>query len=94
MGGGGYPGGPQPASAARLEPWQCLYFLPDPHGHGALRGVFSHSSRTMVSVFVLAAGREATAAACCAAISPLPAAATAVAARVKPLDASSSEEDC
>src|SRR5947209_19837954 len=18
-------------------PWQCLYFLPDPHGHGALR---------------------------------------------------------
>lgn len=21
------------------RPWQCLYFLPDPQGHGALRGV-------------------------------------------------------
>jgi hypothetical protein len=19
------------------RPWQCLYFLPDPHGHGAFR---------------------------------------------------------
>ena len=23
------------------RPWQCLYFLPDPHGHGSLRPTFS-----------------------------------------------------
>ncbi len=22
----------------KIFPWQCLYFLPEPHGHGALRG--------------------------------------------------------
>src|SRR5829696_3365517 len=27
-------------------PWQSLYFLPEPHGHGALRGVLSHSDFT------------------------------------------------
>src|SRR5512139_3245086 len=27
-------------------PWHCLNFLPDPHGQGALRGVFSHSDLT------------------------------------------------
>ena len=25
-------------------PWQCLYFLPEPHGQGELRGVFDQSS--------------------------------------------------
>gem|GEM_PF-4639759 len=26
------------------EPWQCLYFLPEPQGQGALRGVDPHVS--------------------------------------------------
>ena len=32
---------PQPASTAfaQAAPWQRLYFLPDPHGHGAFFGV-------------------------------------------------------
>jgi hypothetical protein len=25
-------------------PWHCLYFFPEPHGHGALRGVFDQST--------------------------------------------------
>src|SRR4051794_3620929 len=36
--------GPSPTGGGRsprqcAAPWHCLYFLPDPHGHGALRGV-------------------------------------------------------
>ena len=42
------------SAALRLAPWHSLNFLPDPHGHGALRGVFAHSSLTTVSC--LAAG--------------------------------------
>src|SRR3954470_11438758 len=42
-------------------PWQSLNFLPEPHGHGALRGVFAQSSFTTVSclgtVWVAAAPR-------------------------------------
>ena len=30
------PGGP---GGQAIRPWQCLYFLPEPQGHGALRGV-------------------------------------------------------
>src|SRR5204863_5876001 len=40
-------------------PWQSLNFLPLPHGHGALRGVFSHSDFT---TGVIVAGGSATAA--------------------------------
>src|SRR3984893_16500820 len=36
-------GDPTPDKA----PWQCLYFLPDPQGHGALRPIF-RSPRTKV----------------------------------------------
>ncbi len=28
---------PPPAAVAYILPWQCLYFLPEPQGHGALR---------------------------------------------------------
>ena len=38
-----------------MRPWQCLNFLPDPHGHGALRGVFDHSSLTIGICFTGAA---------------------------------------
>src|SRR5215203_1277186 len=34
---------------AQVAPWHILNFLPDPHGHGALRGVLDHSSLTTVS---------------------------------------------
>lgn len=27
------------ATGYSLRPWQTLYFLPEPHGHSALRGV-------------------------------------------------------
>src|SRR5690606_19996083 len=30
-------------------PWHSLNFLPDPHGHGALRGVFEKASFTTVA---------------------------------------------
>lgn len=29
----------RPQTRPQTRPWQCLYFLPDPQGHGALRGV-------------------------------------------------------
>ena len=37
---------PQPASvpceeSPQIRPWQCLYFLPEPHGHRSLRPTFS-----------------------------------------------------
>ena len=25
----------------QIFPWQCLYFFPEPHGHGSLRPTFS-----------------------------------------------------
>src|SRR4051812_22841472 len=33
-----------------VRPWQCLYFLPDPHGQASLRPTF-RSCRTNVSAF-------------------------------------------
>ena len=38
------------------SPWHILNFLPDPQGHGALRGVLAHSSLTTVCCL---AGRSA-----------------------------------
>src|SRR3989442_6005996 len=34
------------APAQALRPWQFLYFLPLPHGHGSLRPTFGTSRRT------------------------------------------------
>ena len=31
-------------AAAPGRPWHCLYFLPLPHGHGALRGILSETA--------------------------------------------------
>ena len=42
-------------ASGQPAPWHILNFLPEPHGHGALRGVLAHSSLTTVSC--LAAGR-------------------------------------
>ncbi len=43
------------AGQAPARPWHILYFLPDPHGHGALRPTFANSllapdSRLVVTV--------------------------------------------
>src|SRR6185312_360482 len=38
---------PLPAGERQLSaPWQCLYFLPDPHGHGSLRPTLGPSRTT------------------------------------------------
>ena len=31
--------GAAPKTLPQTRPWQCLYFFPEPQGHGALRGV-------------------------------------------------------
>src|SRR5690348_2911113 len=34
----------RPEARHQTRPWQCLYFFPEPHGHGALRGVRAHGA--------------------------------------------------
>ena len=46
-------------SPAQAAPWHSLNFLPDPHGHGALRGVFSKASLTTVVGLLVGAGAGA-----------------------------------
>lgn len=36
---GAQQGGTAPETRPQTRPWQCLYFLPEPQGQGALRGV-------------------------------------------------------
>ncbi len=69
----------------QVAPWHCLNFLPDPHGHGALRGVFEKSSFTMVCCLVTAGAGAASG-------GSSPSATAARAARSKPPISSSSDE--
>src|SRR5436190_15088249 len=74
------------------RPWHILNFLPLPHGHGALRGVLSHS--------VFTTGVLTTSSSCCGIGSAEPPASTAAccaaaAARLEPLlDGSSGPDIC
>src|SRR6478735_6510949 len=61
---------------AQDAPWQNLNFLPDPHGHSALRGVFDQSS---LSLTIGACLGGAAGAAASGASSPLATAAWAAA---------------
>src|SRR4051794_24856579 len=45
-------------AAQSVAPWHILNFLPDPHAHGALRGVFDHSSLT-TGICLVGAGAAA-----------------------------------
>ncbi len=72
--------------AVQVAPWHCLNFLPDPHGHGALRGVFEKSSLTTVCCFVGLLRPAAPPA------GSSPSATAARAARSKPPVSSSSDE--
>src|SRR6185312_8207878 len=36
----------------QMRPWQCLNFLPEPHGQGALRGVLPQGAATAVAAAV------------------------------------------
>ena len=71
------------AGGQTVAPWHFLNFLPLPQGHGALRGVFDHSSFTTVCCFTGAWAASATAASAAGVASP--AAIAARAADVKPL---------
>src|SRR5262245_4321665 len=89
-------------STRRHLPWQSLNFLPEPHGQGALRGVFDHSSLTTVSCFGTCGWRRAArapaallgrAAAVCS-TSSRSAAGAAAAAAANPDMRFVSEDDC
>src|SRR3954470_4585263 len=84
--------------AQLLAPWHSLNFLPEPQGHGALRGVFDHSSLTtvcclvVVAVAVVPVAEAATAPAVRASASISPSATAALAAVAKPEEVSSSDD--
>ena len=71
--------------SVQVAPWHCLNFLPDPHGHGALRGVFEKSSLTTVCCLVTAGAGAASG-------GNSPSATAARAARSKPPTSSSSDD--